>query len=315
MRTDSRGREVIIKRDAEEEGVPPSRLRPASPYDPDARWAAKGEELFWCGYKIHLTESCGAPAEAEAETGRCVGPRPNLMTDVYTTDATVPDVKATTGIQQRLAGRNFAPGEHYLDAGYSSADLVSAAAKNNITMITPLLADHSPQARAAKGFAKSDFRIGWTSRTVRCPEGHTSIGWHPVTQHGHDAIVVEFDRRDCRACPSQKRCTDSARGCRMLTLRPKEAHEALTRARIEQRTKTWKDKYALRAGVEGTIDQALDVAGIRRARYRGLSKARLQHAFSATAINIVRLDAHWTDQPLRRVRTSRLEHLAYKLTT
>ncbi|WP_167739083.1 transposase [Streptomyces noursei] len=234
---------------------------------------------------------------------------------MHTTDATVPDVKATTGIQQRLAERNLAPGEHYLDAGYPSADLVTAAAKNGITMITPLMADHSPQAKAGAGYAKGEFRIDWKSRTVCCPEGSTSIGWHPVTQHGHDAIVVEFDRWDCRACPAQKRCTTSARGSRMLTLRPKEAHDTLTRARTEQKTKTWKDTYALRAGIEGTINQTLDVTGLRRARYRGLPKVRLQHAFSATAINVVRLDAYWTDQPLGRQRTSRLERLAYQLTT
>ncbi|MFI8456957.1 transposase [Kitasatospora sp. NPDC085464] len=49
-------------------------------------------------------------------------------------------------------------------------------------------------------------------------------------------------------------------------------------------------KDALRAGVEGTISQALDVTGPRQARYRGLPKVSLQHAFSATAINITRLD-------------------------
>ncbi|GAA3478123.1 hypothetical protein GCM10018966_026530 [Streptomyces yanii] len=90
-RTDTRGREVIIKRDADSEGVPPGRSRLASPYDTDARWAAKGDGLFWCGYKIHLTESCDAPSEAEAEAGRG-GAMVRLITDVATTDATVPDV-------------------------------------------------------------------------------------------------------------------------------------------------------------------------------------------------------------------------------
>ncbi|MFE7311455.1 transposase, partial [Streptomyces sp. NPDC057546] len=50
LHTDTRGREVIRKRDAGDEGVPPGQLRLASPYDPDARWAAKGEDLFWMGY-------------------------------------------------------------------------------------------------------------------------------------------------------------------------------------------------------------------------------------------------------------------------
>ncbi|WP_190195434.1 transposase [Streptomyces minutiscleroticus] len=62
-------------------------------------------------------------------------------------------------------------------------------------------------------------------------------------------------------------------------IRPKEPHETLTEARAEQATKTWKTGYALRAGIEGTINQALDVTGLRRARYRGLPKARLQRAF------------------------------------
>ncbi|MER6076321.1 hypothetical protein ABT187_47965 [Streptomyces sp. NPDC001817] len=90
---------MIKKRDADDEGVPPGPLRLASPCDPDARWAAKGEDLFWTGYKVHLTETCDTPAEAEAG----VPAAPNLITDVFTTDATVPGVKATPLVQQRLA--------------------------------------------------------------------------------------------------------------------------------------------------------------------------------------------------------------------
>ncbi|MFC8208984.1 transposase [[Kitasatospora] papulosa] len=76
----------------------------------------------------------------------------------------------------------------------------------------------------------------------------------------------------------------------MLSLRPKELHETLTEARAEQATKTWKTKYALRTGIEGTINQALDVTGLRRARYRGLPEVRLKHAFSAAAVNVIRLE-------------------------
>lgn len=39
------------------------------------------------------------------------------------------------------------------------------------------------------------------------------------------------------------------------------------------KAETRKDKHALGSGVEGTIDHALDVAGIRRARYSALPKA------------------------------------------
>ncbi|MEJ8632345.1 transposase [Streptomyces sp. MS2.AVA.5] len=82
VRSDARGRQVIRKRDADD-GVPPGHLRLASPYDADARWAAKGEDLFWMGYKVHLTETCGtlpeAEAEAEAEAGAGAGAGAGMM--------------------------------------------------------------------------------------------------------------------------------------------------------------------------------------------------------------------------------------------
>ncbi|MFC8015566.1 transposase [Streptomyces cinereoruber] len=226
--------------------------------------------------------------------------QPNLITDVHTTDATVPDVRATAPIQRKLAGHGVKPAEHYLDSGYPSADLITKAMKDGIRMVTPVLPDHSAQARAAEGFAKNAFTIDWKARQVYCPAGKTSSHWNPVKQHGTDAIVITFSVRTCRDCPFQKQCTTSQTGRRMLTLRPRELHENLARARAEQQTDTWKNKYALRSGVEGTINQALDITGIRRARYRGLPKVRLQHAFSATALNVIRLDAYWTDSPLRR---------------
>jgi hypothetical protein len=312
IRVDARGREVVSKRDADSDGVPPGSIRLASPYDPDARWSAKGDDLFWMGYKIHLTETCHAPTEAEAEACRRI-PVPNLITDVHTTDATVPDVKATAPIQRRLDEHGLKPAEHYLDSGYPSADLITAASKQGISMVTPVLLDHSPQARAAEGFDKTAFTVDWKTRQVRCPAGRTSSARNPARQHGQDVIVVKYSVTTCTPCPLNSQCTTARPLRRTLTLRPRELHDTLAAARTEQKSETWQKKYALRSGVEGTINQALDVTGIRRARYRGLPKVRVQHAFSATALNIVRLDTWWTTNPLRHPRTSRLERLNYQL--
>jgi hypothetical protein len=49
--------------------------------------------------------------------------------------------------------------------------------------------------------------------------------------------------------------------------------------------------------------------GLRAARYRGLAKTRLQHQLTATAINLVRMDAWLTDTPLAKTRTSRFAAL------
>ncbi|MFI1073247.1 hypothetical protein ACWGLF_18765 [Streptomyces puniciscabiei] len=53
-------------------------------------------------------------------------------------------MKATRPVQQNLADRGLTSGEHYLDAGYPSADLIHDATRQGITMVTPALLDHSP---------------------------------------------------------------------------------------------------------------------------------------------------------------------------
>jgi DDE family transposase len=150
------------------------------------------------------------------------------------------------------------PGEHHLGSGYPSADLITAALKRGTRMVIPVLLDHSAQAKAATGFGKNAFAIGWKAHQVRCPAGRSSAHWNPVKQHGADAIVITFSVRTCRPCPFQEQCTSSALGQHMLTLRPREPHEALLRARAEQKTENWKAKCVLCTGVEGTIGQALD---------------------------------------------------------
>src|SRR5206468_12148808 len=128
---------------------PPAQGRLARPYDTDARWATKGEELFWLGYKLHLTETCDDAADTEDPAARQA---PNLITNVHTTDATVPDNSATAPIHQDLAARDLAPGRHYLDSGYPSVPNVLAARREHgITMVTPLLGDSSRQTKTGNG--------------------------------------------------------------------------------------------------------------------------------------------------------------------
>jgi len=79
--------------------VPPSGRYIGSPYDAEARYATKGAPV-WSGYKVHLTETCDDPVGQDT-----AGQRPNLITNVATTDATVPDAKMTEPVHAALAGR------------------------------------------------------------------------------------------------------------------------------------------------------------------------------------------------------------------
>jgi hypothetical protein len=313
---DRSGREVVKWREADTDGLPPGRRRLTSPYDTDARWAAKGDDLFWNGYKIHITETCEAPSpsrDTRPDGGRVAEP-PNLITNVATTPATVPDVTMTEPIHASLAARGLTPDEHYLDSGYASAALTTTSWKTfGISLVTPLLADCSPQARAGGGYDRSAFTIDFDRKQATCPQGQTSAHWNPVRQRGTDAIVIAFPPTACRPCPARDHCTTSKAGCRRLTVHPRDVHDAQRDARARQNTADWQARYALRAGVEGTMRQAVAVTDTRRARYRGLAKTHLEHVYSAVALNLIRLDAHWNNRPLDRTRTTHLARLEHTL--
>jgi transposase len=297
--------EEVIRREADEHGLPPGRLRLVCPYDLDARYSEKHGK-GWLGYKVHISETCTVAADDDPEGGR--PPVPNLVTNVATTTASVPDVAMTEPIHDALALAGLSPGEHAVDAGYTSADLLLAARARGITLLGPLLADTSAQARSG-GYTTEAFTIDWDHQQVACPQGATSISWNRCHQRGTEAIVVRFPAATCRACPARKLCTSSTRYGRQLTLRPREVHEAVAQARAGQTSQQWKDRYHIRAGVEGTIRQATHVTGIRRARYLSLDKIRLEHNAAAAAVNLVRLDAWWTGKPLDRTRTTHLQRL------
>jgi transposase len=301
-------------------GLPPGRSRIVSPYDTDARYSEK-RGRGWRGYKVHLTETCHQPGTSGAAGGDRMagqdhtdddGPPGaatlNLITNVATTAAAVPDAAMTGPVHDMLTAVGLTPGEHAADAGYAGVDLLLDARARGITLLAPLAADTSPQARTG-GYTADMFTIDWDQQKVTCPQGAVSHKWTPSGQGKRQAFTVLFPAATCRACPARDQCTTSARNGRGLTLRPRHIHEATTAARAGQATQHWKDRYKIRAGVEGTIRQATAVTGIRTARYHGLPKTTLEHAAAATAINVIRLNAWWTSTPLDHTRTTHLQRL------
>ena len=193
--------------------------------------------------------------------------------------------------------------------------MVDSLRRWGVTLVTPLLADTSRQAKAGAGYDRAGFTIDFDTEQASCPQGQKSTWWNPVTQRGTDAIVIKFAAATCRGCPVRELCTRSTspKVGRQLTVPPREIHDAQSTARATQDTPGWQARYARRAGVEGTIRQGVAVTGMRRARYRGLPKTQLEHVFSATALNLIRLDAYWNGHALDRSRTSHLTRLELAL--
>jgi len=295
------GGEKVIWR-GDEQGLPPARSRLVSPYDLDVRYAEK-RGTSWTGYKVHISETCHEPDGAGCR------PAPDLLTNTETTLAPVTDAEMTEPVHDALAARGLAPGEHAADTGYASADLLLAARARGITLLAPLPPDGSRQARSG-GYTAAMFTIDWDTRQVTCPQGARSSSWTPSRNtNGTDVILARFARAACQPCPARAQCTTAVRSGRTLNFRPRPVHEAITAVRAEQASDAWRRRYRIRAGVEGTIAQATHVAGIRRARYLGLPKTRLEHNAAAAAINLIRLDAWWTGQPMDRTRTTHLQRL------
>jgi transposase len=90
--------------------------------------------------------------------------------------------------------------------------------------------------------------------------------------HDQETIHVRFRHSDCTTCPNRSLCTKAKKDPRELSLRPKEEYLALQTARKFQQTDAFKEEYAKRAGIEGTISQATRAFGVRQARYLGLAK-------------------------------------------
>jgi transposase len=217
---------------------------------------------------------------------------------------TTHDGQVVEAIHADLAQKHLLPSEHLVDTGYTDSDLpVSSRSQYGVELVGPVMGDTSWQARETTGFDLSAFTVDWAARAVTCPGGHTSVKWCPThDRHGNDVIHVEFAPADCRGCPSRPRCTRSAKEPREMGLRPRAQQEALWAARRRQTTTSFKEKYARRAGVEGTLSQAIHVCGLRRAKYIGLAKTRLQHLITAAALNVVRAGAWLAGFPRAQTR-------------
>lgn len=271
-----------------------------SPYEQEARFATKGGR-HWVGYKVHVTETC------DPETTL-----PHLVTHVETTPAPATDVNQLPAIEDALADHGLLPSEHLVDAGYVRArNILASQQRHAIDLIGPVDAVHHWQAQVDGGFAATSFALDWERQVAICPEGHTSLRWTASTGPRDRAMAhVSWDRQDCRHCPSRRRCTRAKDGARTLLLPPRAEFDALTAGRQRQTTDTFRQCYRQRAGIEGTISQAVRRFGMRRARYRGLQKTRLQDVATAAALNVGRIVEWYAGRSRAVTRVSRFARLA-----
>lgn len=167
------------------------------------------------------------------------------------------------------------------DMAYSDGDVREAVEAQG----TELVAKVPPLTNSGR-FPKTDFRIDLDAGTVTCPAGQTTSDARPAKDHkGRPATMFHFDAKVCATCPLRERCTAGKGGRTIMVGRH---HRRIEAARAAQQQLATKALLRRRAKVERKIDHLQDL-GMRKARYRGRRKTRLQALLAATVANFKRL--------------------------
>jgi transposase len=165
------------------------------------------------------------------------------------------------------------------DMAYSDGDVRVAVENLGAELVAKV-----PPLHNAGRFTRNEFFVEVDQ--VTCPAGEITKDVRLIKDHkARPAFVFVFADEVCANCPLRAECTTGTGG-RTITIGPH--HDRIEAARAAQEQPAIKALLRRRAKVERKIDH-LQVLGMRKARYKGRRKTRLQAVFAATVANIKRL--------------------------
>jgi hypothetical protein len=166
------------------------------------------------------------------------------------------------------------------DMAYSDGDVRQAVEDRGVRLVAKV-----PPVTNGSYYAKTDFYVDLGRGEVTCPAGEVTKDARPTKDHKRRlALLFVFDARDCAACPLRPECTGAA--ARTVTV--SRHHARMEAARAAQTKPKVKALLRRRAKVERKIDHLQDL-GMRKARYQGRRKTKLQALLAATVANFKRL--------------------------
>jgi Transposase DDE domain len=129
-------------------------------------------------------------------------------------------------------------------------------------------------------FPKGEFAIDLEKKEVRCPAGQTTRKYHAAGEGGGGHFV--FAAAVCAACVLRSQCV-RGKGPRTITIQAEEGLQQ--RARAHNQTVAGRKSLRERVVVEHRIARLVQL-GIRRSRYFGRTKTRLQVVMAAVVANL-----------------------------
>ncbi len=249
-----------------------------NPHDPDAHYADKRTKQ-WTGYKVHVAESVD-PQQPIKKKGE---PAEHFITEILTTEAAQDEMAGLTEtLKREQQHHEITPQAMYTDAGYVTENTLTQAEQNGIELLGPTRPDPH------KGAYNSDaFHVDIDKRQAVCPQGKLSTQCSRIKDSymGTEYYRIEWGNQ-CDSCPVQNQCTRSKSGRRTLVVGLR--HDLVEQRRREMKQSGFSKSMHPRNGIEGTHSELVRGHGLRRTKYRGLSRVGLSHYLMGAACNVKR---------------------------
>lgn len=248
-----------------------------NPHEPQAQWSSKPTiaQKEWVGYKVQV-------AETVTEAPRVGGePTPNVITAVVTQPATASDKSALPAVEAawQATGQEL-PDKLYVDAGYTSGKEFARVQAQGRELQGPAQSAPEPEGR----LSSEAFDVRVEERRAVCPAGHSSTQCSRLVKAKTGEVTYRLEWTGvCGSCSLRDRCLGKDQKHRTLTVG--EHHTLVQARRREQATTDFQTDMHHRNGIEGTLSELVRGHGLRRARYRGLSKVSLANLMVGAAAN------------------------------
>jgi hypothetical protein len=170
----------------------------------------------------------------------------------------------------------------YADAAYVSGPSMAKANAEGRELMGPTL----PSANRGV-YTSEAFTVNVEQRYAVCPTGKTSTQCARMVAGKTGRITYRFEWcGHCQNCAVKAGCLHKGERDRMLRV---NEHHTFSQARRQMmRTAEFKKDMHHRNGIEGPQSELVRGYGLRKARYRGKKKVRLQNYLIGAACNIKR---------------------------
>lgn len=266
-----------------------------NPHEPQAQWSTKSttKDKEWVGYKTQVAETVQDEPRERGEPTR------NFIAAIVTQEAIASDKAGMAEVFARQAAFGLEPpGVTYVDGAYVSA----LALKDHHDQGRELMGPAPAPPDRGKVFTAEAFEVNVAERSAVCPAGKANTQCSRLEEGKTGKVSYRFEWKGklCGACPRRGECVSPAQSHRTLTVG--EHHGHLQSRRKEMHTERFKKEMHRRNGIEGTQSELIRAYGLRKARYRGLAKVRLQNHLIGTACNLRRLFRRMDWESLQSVK-------------